>query len=263
LRASTSTTDREAERTMTDSTPEVERTMPDETPLPPIVSPAEWQAALDQQIAREKAHTRERDRLNAQRRRLPMVRVRSGYAFEGPAGTASLLELFEGRRQLIVYHFMFAPDWDAGCDGCSWVVDAMTHPAHLHARDTTLVLVSRARLDQLERYRERMGWRYVPWYSSSGSDFNVDMGVTSTDREAPDADRGERHGVSAFLRDGASVYRTYFTGGRGVEYLGSLWSYLDLTPYGRQERWEDSPPGWPQTEPYVWNRRHDEYDLGG
>jgi predicted dithiol-disulfide oxidoreductase (DUF899 family) len=229
-------------------------------PKPEIVSADEWQAALDQQIAREKAHTRERDRLNALRRRLPMVEVRSDYRFEGPGGEANLLDLFEGRRQLIVYHFMFGPDWEAGCDGCSWVVDAMTHPAHLHARDTTLALVSRAPLDKLEQYRRRMGWRFPPWYSSGESSFNVDMGVTASDCHAADTDRGERHGVSVFLREGEQVFRTYFTGRRGVEYLGSLWTYLDLTPYGRQERWEDSPPGWPQTDPYVWNRRHDEYD---
>ncbi|MDI5935723.1 DUF899 domain-containing protein [Halomonas kalidii] len=229
------------------------------TPLPPIVSMDEWQAALEQQIAREKALTRERDRLNAERRRLPMVEVTKAYTFEGPAGTASLLDLFEGRRQLIVYHFMFGPDWEAGCDGCSWVVDAMSHPAHLHARDTSLVLVSRAPLDKLERYRARMGWRHLPWVSSLGSDFNLDMGVTSQDCCAPDTDRGERHGVSVFLRDGERIFRTYFTGKRGVEYLGSHWTYLDLTPYGRQETWEDSPAGWPQTPPYAWNRRHDEY----
>jgi predicted dithiol-disulfide oxidoreductase (DUF899 family) len=235
--------------------------MPETTALPEIVSVDEWTAALERQVAREKAHTRERDWLNAQRRRLPMVEVRPDYRFEGREGVVSLLDLFAGRRQLIVYHFMFGPDWEAGCDGCSWVVDAMTHPAHLHARDTTLVLVSRASLEKLERYRRRMGWQHPPWYSSLGSDFNVDMGVTSADCQASDTDRGERHGVSVFLRDAGQVYRTYFTGRRGVEYLGSLWSYLDLTPYGRQERWEDSPPGWPQTEPYVWNRRHDEYEC--
>lgn len=230
------------------------------SPLPPIVSEDEWRTSLDAQIAREKAHTRERDRLSAARRRLPMVEVRADYAFEGEQGTATLLELFEGRRQLIVYHFMFGPDWEAGCDGCSWVVDAMTHPAHLNARDTSLVLISRAPLKSLQRYQARMGWRYPAWYSSLGNSFNQDMGVTSSDCCAADTDRGERHGVSVFLRDGDRVYRTYFTGNRGVETLGSLWTYLDLTPYGRQETWEDSPTGWPQTPPYTWNRRHDEYD---
>jgi predicted dithiol-disulfide oxidoreductase (DUF899 family) len=227
--------------------------------MPRIVSMDEWQAALARQVEREKAATRERDALSAARRRLPMAEVDAGYAFEGPNGQATLLDLFEGRRQLIVYHFMFGPDWEAGCDGCSWVVDAMTHPAHLHARDTSIALVSRAPLAKLERYRERMGWRHVTWYSSSGSTFNVDMGVSTGDATDPTTDRGERHGVSVFLSNAGRVFRTYFTGRRGVEHLGSLWTYLDLTPYGRQETWEDSPEGWPQTEPYVWNRRHDEY----
>lgn len=231
------------------------------SPLPPIVSEAEWRSALDEQIAHEKAHTRERDRLNAARRRLPMTEVRADYVFEGPQGEVTLLDLFEGRRQLIVYHFMFGPDWEAGCDGCSWVVDAMTHPAHLNARDTSLVLVSRAPLEKLQRYQARMGWQHPTWVSSLNGSFNQDMGVTSCNCHAPDTDRGERHGISVFLRDGERVFRTYFSGKRGVEYLGSLWTYLDLTPYGRQETWEESPPGWPQTPPYVWNRRHDEYET--
>ena len=231
------------------------------SPLPPIVSEAEWRSALDEQIAREKAHTRERDRLNAARRRLPMNEVRADYVFEGPQGEVTLLDLFEGRRQLIVYHFMFGPDWEAGCDGCSGVVDAMTHPAHLNARDTSLVLVSRAPLEKLQRYQARMGWQHPTWFSSLNGSFNQDMGVTSCNCHAPDTDRGERHGISVFLRDGERVFRTYFSGKRGVEYLGSLWTYLDLTPYGRQETWEESPPGWPQTPPYVWNRRHDEYET--
>ncbi len=231
------------------------------SPLPPIVSEAEWHSALAEQIAREKAHTRERDRLNAARRRLPMTEVRADYVFEGPQGEVTLLDLFEGRRQLIVYHFMFGPDWEAGCDGCSWVVDAMTHPAHLNARDASLVLVSRAPLEKLQHYQARMGWQHPTWFSSLNGSFNQDMGVTSCNCHAPDTDRGERHGISVFLRDGERVFRTYFSGKRGVEYLGSLWTYLDLTPYGRQETWEESPPGWPQTPPYVWNRRHDEYET--
>ncbi|MCC5812265.1 MAG: DUF899 domain-containing protein [Ectothiorhodospiraceae bacterium] len=229
--------------------------------LPPVVSEEEWRAALEQQLLREKAHTRARDALNAQRRRLPMMAISKQYRFHGPDGEASLLDLFQGRRQLIIYHFMFGPDWKAGCDGCSWVVDAMTHPAHLNARDTSIALVSRAPLEKLEHYKARMGWTHPDWYSSLDSDFNQDMGVSTGDRNAPGTDRGERHGVSVFLRDGEYVYRTYFTGRRGVEYLGSLWTYLDLTPYGRQEFWEDSPDGWPQGEPYVWNRRHDEYGV--
>lgn len=228
--------------------------------LPEIVSMDEWLSALEQQVDREKAFTRARDELNARRRRLPMVRIEKEYSFVGPTGKVNLIDLFDGRRQLIVYHFMFAPEWQAGCDGCSWVVDAMTHPAHLNARDTSIVLISRAPLDKLQRYQERMEWQHPKWYSSHGSDFNRDMGATVSYPHDP-ARTTERHGVSVFLRDGDSIYRTYFNGARGVEYLGSLWTYLDLTPYGRQELWEDSPAGWPQTEPYIWNRRHDEYEA--
>jgi predicted dithiol-disulfide oxidoreductase (DUF899 family) len=223
--------------------------------LPRVVSPAEWQAAREKLLVKEKEATRARDALAAERRRLPMVQIEKDYGFEGPDCKASLLDLFDGRRQLIVYHFMFAPGvngWpSAGCDGCSMVVDNLGHLAHLHARDTSLVLVSRAPLAKIEPYKERMGWT-VPWLSSFGSDFNVDFGVTT--------DEGETFGLSVFLRDGDSVFRTYFTSGRGVEALGSNWTYLDLTPLGRQEEWEDSPDGWPQTPPYEWWRRHDEYE---
>ena len=183
-----------------------------------------------------------------------MVEIDKAYVFEGPEGEATLLDLFEGRRQLILYHFMFAPGVDgwpsAGCDGCSMVVDNVGHLAHLHARDTSFVLVSRAPIANIESYRERMGWT-VPWFSSAGSDFNVDFGVST--------DRGENFGLSVFLRDGEQVYRTYFTSGRGVEALGSVWTFLDLTPLGRQEDWEDTPAGRPQGPPYEWWRRHDEY----
>jgi predicted dithiol-disulfide oxidoreductase (DUF899 family) len=218
--------------------------------LPRIVSVEDWRQALDALVVEEKALTKRSDALSAARRRLPMVKIPKAYRLHGSDGDTSLLDLFDGRRQLIVYHFMFAADAFEGCPGCSWLVDAMTHPAHLHARDTSLVLVSRATLDKLHGYRDRMGWS-LPWYSSSGSDFNTDMGVT--------VDGEEWHGVSVFLRDGTDVYRTYFTGDRGVEHLGSHWTYLDLTPFGRQEIWEDSPPGWPQTETYTWQRRHDDY----
>jgi predicted dithiol-disulfide oxidoreductase (DUF899 family) len=225
--------------------------------LPQVVSAAEWQAASEKLLVKEKEATRARDALAAERRRLPRTEVDKDYVFEGPDGRASLLDLFDGRRQLIIYHFMFAPGVDgwpsAGCDGCSMVVDQIGHLAHLHARDTSLVLVSRAPLAQIEPYRERMGWT-VPWFSSAGSDFNVDFGVT--------ADEGETFGLSVFLRDGDSLYRTYFTSGRGVEALGSVWTFLDLTPLGRQELWEDSPAGYPQTPPYEWWRRHDEYGDG-
>jgi predicted dithiol-disulfide oxidoreductase (DUF899 family) len=223
--------------------------------LPKIVSPAEWQAARDHLLVKEKAATHARDALAAERRRLPMEPIDKAYRLEGPDGKASLLDLFEGRRQLIVYHFMFAPGvegWpEAGCPGCSMFVDQVGHLAHLHARDTSFALVSLAPLANIDRYRERMGWT-IPSFSSSGTDFNVDFGLTT--------DRGETFGLSVFLRDGSRIYRSYFTAGRGVEALGSVWTFLDLTPLGRQEDWEDSPEGYPQTPPYQWWRRHDEYE---
>ena len=218
--------------------------------LPEEASAEEWQHALDKIRVKEKALTRSADALAAERRRLPMVRIDQSYLFDGPAGPVDLLELFGGRRQLIVYHFMFGADEDAGCPGCSWVIDAMSHQAHLHARNTSLVLASRAPIEKLSAYRDRMGWD-LPWYSTYASTFNVDMGAT--------VDGEEHHGLSVFLRSGDDVFRTYFTGDRGVEHLGSHWTYLDLTPFGRQEAWEDSPAGWPQTEAYAWIRRHDEY----
>lgn len=224
----------------------------DKQALPLIVSQEEWKIALEQQITREKELTRAVDKVAAQRRRLPMVRIDKTYKFQGPDGSVNLLDLFHGRLQLVVYHFMFGPDWEAGCEGCSWVVDAMTHPAHLNARDTTIVLVSRAPLEKLENYQVRMGWQTLSWYSSLNNDFNQDMGATVAGEE--------QHGVSVFLRSGNDIFRTYHTGDRGVEHLGSHWTWLDLTPYGRQENWEDSPKGGPQGRPYVWIRRHDEYD---
>ena len=229
--------------------------------LPPVVSAEEWQAASDALLAKEKGATKARDALAAERRLLPMVLIDKDYVFQGPNGDATLLDLFEGRRQLILYHFMFGPTQEVGCDGCSMFVDQVGHLAHLHARDTSFVLVSRAPLPKLEAYERRMGWT-IPWYSSFDSDFNVDFG-RSPETPQPDAYQdGEMFGLSVFLRDGDAVYRTYFTRLRGVEALGSVWTFLDLTPLGRQETWEDSPDGWPQTPPYGWWRRHDEYEDG-
>jgi predicted dithiol-disulfide oxidoreductase (DUF899 family) len=218
--------------------------------LPQIVSPAEWQTAREQLLLKEKAATRARDALAAERRRLPMVKIDKDYIFEAADGHARLIDMFDGRRQLIVVHVMFGPGWEEGCVGCSMSVDDIGHPSHLHARNTSLVLVSRAPQAKLRPYQRRMGWT-VPWYSSFGTDFNSDFGVT--------VGEDEKSGVSVFLRDGDAVYRTYFTSGRGDEMLGTVWSFLDLTPFGRQESWEDSPPGWPQTPPYDWWRRHDKY----
>jgi predicted dithiol-disulfide oxidoreductase (DUF899 family) len=223
--------------------------------MPQIVSAAEWEAARERLLIKEKEATRAGDALAAERRRLPVVRIDEDYVFEGPDGARSLLELFDGRRQLLLYHFMFAPDvpgWpDAGCVGCSMNLDQFAHPAHLHARGTSFVIVSRAPYDAIERYRRRMGWT-IPWYSSAGSSFNVDFGLTTAD--------GEDAGLSVFLRDDeGNVYRSYFSTARGLEKVGSPWSLLDLTPLGRQEEWENSPAGRPRTPAYGWWRRHDEY----
>ncbi len=227
--------------------------------LPPVVSAAEWQTALDSLRATEKEATNARDALAAERRRLPRVRIDKDYVFDGPAGNVSLLDLFEGRRQLLLYHFMFGPNQDEGCNGCSMFVDQIGHLAHLHARDTSFALVGRAPFAKIEAYKKRMGWT-IPWVSSFASDFNVDFGVSPETPRTGEYQDGETFGLSAFLRDGGDVFRTYFTSQRGVEALGSVWSFLDLTPLGRQEEWEDSPPGYPQTMPYEWWRRHDEYE---
>lgn len=234
--------------------------MSERIPNPPeVVSAEQWGAAREALLAEEKAHLRAGDALAARRRRLPMVEIEKDYAFEGPEGEASLLDLFEGRPQLIVYHFMFGPNSDAGCDGCSMFVDNLGHLAHLRARDTSFALVSRAPLAKLQAFRQRMGWD-VPWYSSFGSDFNVDFGVGPEEPQADRHQEGESFGLSVFLRDGDRVFRTYFTDRRGVEPLSSNWALLDLTPLGRQEKWEESPEGSPQSPAFGWWRLHDEYD---
>ena len=227
--------------------------------LPPVVSPTEWQKARDALLAEEKDATRARDALAAQRRRLPRVRIDKDYVFDGRDGEAALPDLFEGRSQLLLYHFMFGPNQDAGCDGCSMFIDQVGHPAHLHARNTSFSIVSRAPIAKIEPYRKRMGWT-IPWFSSFDSDFNVDFGVSAETPQPDVYQDGETFGLSVFLRDGDDVYRTYFTTNRGVEALGSVWTFLDLTPLGRQENWEDSPAGYPQGKPYEWWRRHDEYE---
>jgi len=227
--------------------------------MPKIVSSAQWQKAHDAFMKKEKAATKAHDALAAARRRQPMTRIDKAYAFDGPAGSragskASLLDLFDGRAQLLLYHFMFAPGvhgWPkAGCPGCSFFLDQVCDPVHLNQRDVSLAVVSRAPLANIAGYQKRMGWP-LPWYSSAASDFNTDFGLTTP--------RGEDHGLSVFLRDGSDIYRTYFSTARGLEQLGSTWSLLDITPFGRQENWEDSPAGWPQTPPFTWWRRHDEY----
>jgi predicted dithiol-disulfide oxidoreductase (DUF899 family) len=216
---------------------------------PPIVSPQEWEAARQQLLMKEKALTRARDALAAERRRMPWLTVEKKYEFDGPRGKASLLDLFEGRRQLIVYRAFFEPGvrgWpEHACIGCSMLADQVAHVAHLNVRDTTLAFASRAPQADIERVKARMGWE-MPWYTVT-DDFDADFGV------------GEWHGTNAFIRDGDSVFRTYFINSRGDEAMGTTWSYLDLTALGRQEKWEDSPDGYPQTAPYEWWIWHDEY----
>jgi predicted dithiol-disulfide oxidoreductase (DUF899 family) len=229
--------------------------------LPPVVSEEEWRAAVEALRVKEKEHTRAGDALAAERRRLPIVRIDKDYVLEGPTGPARLVDLFEGRRQLLVYNFMFGPNQEAGCDGCSLVADQIVHLAHLHARDTSFAFVSRAPIDKIQPYRERMGWS-IPWYSSFASDFNVDMGASPETPRVGEYQDGETFVLSAFFRDGADVYRTYFTNRRALEAIGPVFTLLDLTLLGRQEEWEDSPDGWPQTPPYDWWRRHDEYEGG-
>jgi predicted dithiol-disulfide oxidoreductase (DUF899 family) len=209
--------------------------------LPRIVSMTEWQRARDDLLVKEKAATRALDALAAERRKLPMARVDADYVFEGRDGKAGLLDLFDGRRQLVIYHFMLGPGEDP-CVGCASFTDNVPNLAHLHARDTTFALTSRAPLAEIETVRQRMGWT-VPWFSSYGSAFNEDFGVTR--------DGSEAFGLSVLLRDGDSVFRTYFTSARGVDRLRFDFNVLDLTPLGRQEDWEDSPAGWPQTPAYT------------
>ena len=217
---------------------------------PQIVSPQEWDAAREQLLVKEKELTRARDALAAERRRMPWLAVEKDYRFDGPRGPASLLDLFEGRRQLIVYRFFFEPGvigWpESGCRGCSMVADQVAHPAHLNARDTTLAFVSRAPQSDIERWKARMGWQLIPWYTLTDG-FDKDFGVD------------EWHGTNAFIRDGDRVFRTYLVNSRGDEVMGGTWSYLDITALGRQEEWEDSPEGYPQTAPYEWWNLHDEY----
>ena len=216
---------------------------------PAIVSSQEWAAAHGQMLVKEKALTRARDALAAERRRMPWMAVEKAYVFDGPNGKAGLLDLFEGRRQLIIYRAFFEPGvhgWpERACVGCSMVADQVSHLAHLHARDTTLAYVSRAPQADIARLKAEMGWT-MPWYTITDS-FDTDFGVN------------EWHGHNAFIRDGERVFRTYLINGRGDEAIGTVWSYLDMTALGRQEAWEDSPKGYPQNRPYKWWNWHDRY----
>ena len=200
--------------------------------LPEIVSKEQWLQAREALLAREKEHTRARDALSAERRRLPMVEIDAPYVFHGPEGDVGLADLFDGCSQLIVGHFMFDPEWEDGCPSCSAGADEVADGLreHLRARDTNLVYVSLAPLDKLERWKALKGWTF-PWYSSHGSTFNRDFGVTRDD--------GEHPGTSVFLRVGERVFHTYSSYDRGAEWTGGSYAWLDLTALGRQEPWEE------------------------
>lgn len=227
---------------------------------PRIASREEWREKRLELLAKEKAHTREYDRINAERRRMPMVNVEKDYIFDTPAGKKSLKDLFEGQAQLVVYHFMFDPEWEKGCGGCTGLVDALGDLSDLGERNTTFVLVSRAPLEKLEKYRQERGWDW-PWVSSFGSDFNYDfnasLGEGANQHEysypmsgKPEGKTGEAPGMSVFFRVGDDVYHANSMFSRGVESLTDSYAILDITPYGRQEDFEDSPEGWPQRPTY-------------
>ena len=218
---------------------------------PPVVSAEEWQKAWQEMLVKEKELTHARDAMAAARRRMPWLAVEKEYVFEGPQGKVSLRDLFEGRRQLVLYRAFYDSNvygWpDHACVGCSLGADQVSHLAHLHARDTSLAYASRGSQENIARLKQRMGWEKIPWYTITDS-FDKDLGVD------------EWHGHNVFFRDeNDQLFRTYFINNRGDEAMGSLWSYLDVTPLGRQEDWEDSPEGYPQSPPYKWWRRHDEY----
>ncbi len=236
-----------------------------ESAMPRIVSGEDWLRERKKHLANEKELTKHHDRVTAERRRLPMVRIDKDYVFDGPTGKARLFDLFEGSRQLIVYHFMFDPEWEKGCSGCSGYVDAVGDLSTLNDVNTRFVLVSRAPLAKLDAYKADKGWT-IPWYSSFGSDFNYDFHVTLDARVAPaeynyrsaeemkklgmNMPEGEEHGLSVFFRDNDTIFHAYSTYGRGTEALTDTYSLLDTTPYGRQQDWEDSPSGWPQHPTY-------------
>ena len=224
---------------------------------PDVVSPEQWDAAREELLVKEKEYLRAGDALAAERRRMPWMAVEKDYSFVGPNGPASFADLFEGRRQLIVYRAYYGPEVttyaDGGsyperaCVGCSFVADQVAHPAHLGGRDTSLAFVSRAPQAEIQGLKERHGWQHIPWYEIT-DDFDKDFGVD------------EWHGTNAFIREGDRIYRTYFIDARGDERMGNTWAYLDITALGRQEEWEDSPDGYPQTPPYGWWNYHDAYE---
>jgi predicted dithiol-disulfide oxidoreductase (DUF899 family) len=218
--------------------------------IPQIVSRDEWLIKRLELLAQEEEAEKQREQINDERRKLPMVEITKSYTFEGPHGQLSLRDLFEGRRQLILYNFMFDPDWDEGCRYCSYLVDNIGNLAHMHARDTTLSLVSRAPMAKIEPFKARMGWTF-PWVSSFGSDFNYDFHATLDEAVAPvsymyrdkatlEAEgmpyftSGEQGATSVFLREGDRVFHTYSSYGSENDLLHGIDMYLDLTPLGRQ-----------------------------
>ena len=223
-----------------------------------VVEHGEWLAERKELLAREKEFTRLRDELTRRRHELPWERVAKEYVFEGAEGRRTLSELFDGRSQLVVYHFMFEPGWDAGCKHCSfWADNFDPNVVHLKARDVTMIAVSLAPYAKLAAYRERMGWSF-PWYSSAGSDFNLDYGVSFAEEAeynygSQTVSNTEREGVSVFAKDpGGSVFHTYSAYARGIDLLNTAYNYLDLVPKGRDEEGQG---------PQFWVRRHDEYEI--
>ncbi len=213
----------------------------DAVPHPPITTRATWEQARAELLVAEKALTRERDRVNALRRRLPMVPVSATYQFDGDEGPCSFAQLFAGHRQLIMYHFMFGPTWEAGCPVCTAYLNELGDLSSLTTRDTRFVVMARAPIAKIQAHKAANNM-HVPIYSAFRSTFNEDMGMSDAE--------GEAQGVSVFFRMSTDVYHTYTTTQRGVEGLTGVDAFLDITPYGRQQDFEDSPPGWPQRPTY-------------
>jgi predicted dithiol-disulfide oxidoreductase (DUF899 family) len=228
---------------------------------PKVVSEAEWVTARKELLKKEKEFTRERDALSAERRKLPWVKIDKEYVFDGPNGRETLADLFDGRSQLIVYHFMFGPDWEEGCPNCSFLCDHIDGTlAHLEHHDVTLLAISRAPLSQLEAYKKRMGWQFK-WVSSFGSDFNFDYHVSFTEKEIAQGEiyynyemtegGEEQPGISVFYKDeSGDIFHTYSSYARGGDLLIGTYNFLDLTPLGRREA---------KGEGMDWVRRHDRY----
>jgi predicted dithiol-disulfide oxidoreductase (DUF899 family) len=226
---------------------------------PRIVLREEWFAAREKILPKEKELVRARDALAAEHRRMPWMAINKEYWFDGPAGRMSLADLFEGLRQLIVYRAFYEAEVttyaeggsypERACVGCFLGADQVAHPGHLRARNTALAFASRAPQANIERLKERHGWEHIPWY-------------TITDDFDKGFDIDEWHGTNAFIREGDRIFRTYFIDLRGDEQMGGTWNYLDITALGRQEEWEDSPEGYPQTAPCQWWSYHDAYKSG-